>query len=423
MRNLRVAFAFCVLLFFAWQYYSRTIAIQLPALTDTPSDFRPYYDAARNIVHGQSPFVTKGYIYPPLFAFLMTPLAPLDYVTARRVWFGISQLFLCGSAFLLWRSFGRDSVSACWIAFVWALGGAAEESLHLGQVGPLLLILLVVALTRRRWQQGTAVALGFAIKLFPGLLGVALLLRRERSAIRGMIVTAAAAVVLPWLAVACFLRGPAAAPAGAWTGTAATLSWSLPSVALRLLDRPTQVYSLPVSWVEGPNLGDFRLPYAASAIAMGVALLTLGVGLVALLRVTRGRLAEEQLAWAMAALLSLGLAAAPVSWTHYQLLQYPGVALLLAECWRRRCWRQFAIVLVLAALLYPIPVAILRSYYYLYNAWTAHSVSTLYIWTSVTPLASLGLFAMFLRQLRAEGCPGRAGLASIGLKPDTTKAV
>jgi hypothetical protein len=332
----------------------------------------------------------------------MTPLASLDYVTARRVWFGISQMFLAAAAFLLWRSFGRDWASACWIAFVWALGGSAEESLALGQVGPLLVLVTVLAFTCRRWRQGAAVAVGFAVKLFPGLLGVALLLRRERTAVRGMILTAFAVTLIPWLAVACFLRGPAAAPAGAWAGTAATLSWSLPSVVLRILDPPTQVYPLPVNWVEGPDLGRFRLPPVVSAAAVGVALLTLGAGMAALLRLVRTRLTEEQVPWAMAALTALVLAAAPVCWTHYQILQYPGVALLLTYCWRQRQWWQLGVALALAALLYPIPVAILSSYYYRYNAWTAHSLSTLYIWTSVTPIASLGLFGLFLRQMREK---------------------
>src|ERR1019366_5374573 len=142
MRNrgvsLRAILALCIVLLCAGRYYRKTIALLVPGLVDSPSDFKPYYQAARHIVHGESPFLADGYIYPPLLAFLITPLAPLDYVTARRAWFAISQLFLIGSAFLLWRSFGRDWALACWIAFVWAWGGSAAEGLALGQVGPLL---------------------------------------------------------------------------------------------------------------------------------------------------------------------------------------------------------------------------------------------------------------------------------------------
>ena len=73
---------------------------------------------------------------------------------------------------------------------------------------------------------------------------------------------------------------------------------------------------------------------------------------------------------------------------------------MLSHTWRRRKWAQLTVALALAGLLYPIPVDILRDYYYRYHAWTAHSLSTLYIWTSVTPFASLGMFALFLKQAR-----------------------
>jgi hypothetical protein len=101
----------------------------------------------------------------------------------------MSQLFLVASAVLLWRSFGRDWASACMIAFVWAFGGAAGEALAAGQVGPLLMFLIVVALCCRRSQRGAGLALGFALKLFPGLLGLAVVFRSERRAVRSMIST------------------------------------------------------------------------------------------------------------------------------------------------------------------------------------------------------------------------------------------
>jgi hypothetical protein len=81
---------------------------------------------------------------------------------------------------------------------------------------------------------------------------------------------------------------------------------------------------------------------------------------------------------------------------HYQVLQYPGVTLLLIHAWRKRNWRALSITLFLAALLYPIPAQILWAYYLRYHAWTAHSLPTLYICTSVPPLASLALFRKFL---------------------------
>jgi hypothetical protein len=395
-RYLPVLIALCVLSICAERYYQSTIVRRVPVLNSAPCDFLPYYQASQHIVHGESPFLADGYIYPPLFAFLLTPLAPLDYVTARRAWYVISQLFLIASAFLLWRRFGRDWASACWIAFVWGFGVAAGESLAVGQVGPLLTFLIVLALTCRQWGRGGAVALGFAVKLFPALLGAAVLLRGERRAIRAMIAGAVAAFVLPYAAVATLLHGPSGVGKGsAWMGTPATLSWSLPSVVLRILDPARRSFISPGNWMLGTNLEHFRLPLALAAAVLAAALLTLAVGLAAIVWAAGLRIREEQAPWVMAALVSLALIASPVCWTHYQVLEYPGVALLLIHAWRNRQWTLLIAVLVLATLVYPLPIHMMDT---LSQHWTADSFNAVYLWSTVPPLASLALFAMFVRR-------------------------
>jgi len=94
------------------------------------------------------------------------------------------------------------------------------------------------------------------------------------------------------------------------------------------------------------------------------------------------------------------MAASPISWTHYQVLQYPGLALLLHHALRRRAWMLSGATLVLGGLLYPLPVAVLRAYYRQFGAWTAASPATLYVWTSVAPLAALVLFGVLLWQVK-----------------------
>lgn len=408
-RWLLILAAVCLFLVCTQHYYRTTIASRVPGLTSAPCDFLPYYQAAQHIVHRESPFLADGYIYPPLLAFLLTPLTPLDYVTARRVWFAISQLLLIASAILLWRAHGRDWASACWIAFVWAFGGAAAEALTVGQVGPVLMFLIVLALTCRHWRRGSAVALGFALKLFPGLLGVAVFLRGERRAIRAMIWGAIAGVLLPWVAVATLLRGPSGfGRSSAWMGTPATLSWSLPSLAVRIVDPARRSFLEPRNWMLGTNLQHFRLPFGLAAAGLAVAVLTLAAGLFALLRTAGLRLREEQMPWAIAALVSLALLAAPVSWTHYQVLEYPGVALLLIHAWRKRAWTQLIAALSLAALTYPLPIYFLNT---LWHRWTPHSFNTVYLWTTAPPLASIGLFAMLVtraaRSMRLHEQPRR----------------
>jgi hypothetical protein len=408
-RLVRLAALLFCLLCAAW-YFRETFWKVIPAL-GRPSDFRVYHEAAQGVLAKRSPFATDGYIYPPLLAYLLAPLAPVSYVSARWVWFLLSQGCLLAAAWLMWKSMGRDWTAACFIAFVWALGGSAAEGLALGQLGPPLVLVLAIAYTQRGWRPAAAAGFGLALKFIPGVLAVALLLRRDW---RGLSVFAGVAVALlaiPWSFTACCLDGPKT-PAGTdtWTGTPATLSWSLPSVALRILDPPKPgADSLPFNWEFGSALPQLRLPAARRWISIGVASTTMLVGLALLVFFTKGRLSPAQLPFAMASLISLTLAASPVCWTHYQVMQYPAAALLLCHAWRSRLWILFGAALACAALLYPLPVAILTVYYEKYGKWTAASPATLYIWTSVTPLAALGLFGLLLRAAaRTSRGPGAA---------------
>jgi hypothetical protein len=94
---------------------------------------------------------------------------------------------------------------------------------------------------------------------------------------------------------------------------------------------------------------------------------------------------------------------APVSWTHYQLLQYPGVAMLLVAALRRRCWWLALATAACFALVYQMPQLFLISYRDSHNGWTTASPVTLYFWTSVPPFASLAIFAFALVMTRRTG--------------------
>jgi len=113
------------------------------------------------------------------------------------------------------------------------------------------------------------------------------------------------------------------------TGTPATLSWSLPSVVLRILDRNA---AISLSRLTGCSARIWNIPAAIGSrgcrcrrCAHHAGNRTGGNSLVGSTRIR-----EQQVPWVMAALVSLALVASPVSWTHYQVLEYPGVALLLS---------------------------------------------------------------------------------------------
>jgi hypothetical protein len=130
----------------------------------------------------------------------------------------------------------------------------------------------------------------------------------------------------------------------------------------------------------------------------------LTAGLALLLFKTRGRLSAEQVPLAGTALIALALAASPIAWWHYQAMQYPGVALLLYCAIRSRNWRRLCFALACALFLFPLPAAVLRYYYHQHERWP-DAPGLMYFWTSVTPLASLVLFAALVATI--ETCESK----------------
>ncbi|MGB7759135.1 MAG: glycosyltransferase 87 family protein, partial [Bryobacteraceae bacterium] len=310
--------------------------------------------------------------------------------------------------------------AACCVAGVWALGGAAWEGLALGQPGALLVLSLALAYWQTRAAQGAAVAAGFSLKLVPGAVSIVPLLRRDWRAVAVLVTVMIAGVLVPSAAIRYWMPGPPPAVQGDYLlGTPAVLNWSLPAVALRIADPPVAPPKLPHNWEFGNTALGAHLPRGQQWLSAGVAAGVLLAGLAALLLVCRGRLEAAQAPWAAAALISLSVAASPISWNHYQILQYPGLALLLCRSVRRRRWLLGACAVVLGAFLYQIPREVLRAYYVQHAGWTAASPATLYIWTSVAPVASLVLFAVLLRQLAAEAEPPgpRSSPAAVAVAP------
>ena len=395
---------FCALLVAACAViYIRTNILQpIPQLA-RPSDFSAYFHVAQGILHGQSPYTDPAFFYPPLLAFLTVPLALVDYVAARWIWFILSHLFLIGAGGLLWRGIGGGRIALCCIACVWALGGAINETLRLGQLAPLLVLSLTIAYTRRGSLQGAFAGLGFALKYFPGIVVLPLVLGRRSRALAVSAAVAVGGVVLPWAAVGAFFAGAKTPVSGTyWMGTPSMFSWSVPSVALRLLTPIRRGAPFPADWEFGNVAADLHLAPRLQWISVGTACAVLTVGLIALVVSCRGRLNTTQIPWAMAGLVAVSLAVAPVCWTHYQLLQYPGVAMLLTVAIRRRYWWITLATAASFALAYQLPQYFLIAYHDAHNGWTTASPATVWFWSSVSPFASLAIFAVALKMARRE---------------------
>jgi Glycosyltransferase family 87 len=317
-------------------YLYRNGVVVWPFLFRSVGDFGNHHEAGQALLRGESPFA-HWMNYPPLHPFLMAPLALLDYETARIVWFLFGHACLLGSALLLWRPLGGDYAAFVAVGVVWAFAGAAQESLGLGQVTPLLLLLVVWAMRPDSAGSGTALGLATAIKFWPGvLLAGELLTRRWRALWIGIVVSILGVVVPQLLLMA--LTPPPWGPLNSkyWMGTPAPLNVSVPATALRLTYGPEDG-PLPKDWEVG-NHTALRLPdwrWAVSAATAGVVLVA-GLLLVARFADPGNRISL------LASLVALALLASPIAWYHYQMMQFPGLAWLTADAFRRRAWPRLA---------------------------------------------------------------------------------
>ncbi len=390
----------------------RSLWLPLSVLDRYDADFRNYYAAAVHLLAGLSPYDVKGFDYPPLTALIVLPVAWLPYPQARVAWLLANWLCLAAAGFLMVRILGGDRASLLTVAACWALCGTVAENLVLGQVNPILLFLVVLAwwdVSRGRGAVAAgAIGLATALKLWPGVLLVALATWHWRRAAAGL-AAAVALVALSWLPFLVLPPPHSPARADYWAGTPALLNFSLPAVALRLADPPTPGQILPLSWRNGNDPLAFKLPARQAALSAGLAALVLASGGLWLLRTGRrngggGEVPALAALPAMAAAVSLALLASPICWYHYQLLQLPGLA-LLARRWAARpasrpWWLgRLAGLAALAAGLTWTQVAGVGRYVDRFG-WTAGASAWLWLVSSLVPALALVHFMLQVREMR-----------------------
>jgi Glycosyltransferase family 87 len=163
------------------------------------TDVTVYTEAGAAIFDGRDPYEVTNprgwhYLYPPLFAMLLAPLAALDPQWQVVIWFAVSVLAgwgclrECGRLWTWFDLHGKrdhcDSIGENYKFPNWLLFVAASamllpvlNCLQRGQLGIALLYLLLLgmrlAMTARRWWKaavgGVVLALPVAIKLTPAL--------------------------------------------------------------------------------------------------------------------------------------------------------------------------------------------------------------------------------------------------------------
>lgn len=146
---------------------------------------------------GMSHFVKKGrtgpYVYPPFLAVLMRPLSRMSYFLAETgwLWFNFFIILMSIPPLVIWNARQRPSIGM-WLAvlLIVVLYTPAHSALVLGQISPLMLFALSWAfglladrtLAKHRAAQiavGWLIGLASIIRLFPILLVVLLLWKRQ----------------------------------------------------------------------------------------------------------------------------------------------------------------------------------------------------------------------------------------------------
>jgi hypothetical protein len=201
----------------------------LPAAGRLTNGFLAYYVGAQTIKNGEPAArlyddewfsarvkevsggrVTDIYLAnPPVMAVAWVPFAYLPVEQARKIWIGLSVLWLGIAVGLIatqlsgsWQLLGLAGLAA-----LFTLPAPAREQFLLGQVYAFVLLLHVIgwrAYTRRQDAlAGVALGVAIALKLSGWPIGLLLIAQRRWTAVWSSIVTgiSAAAITLPWVGI------------------------------------------------------------------------------------------------------------------------------------------------------------------------------------------------------------------------------
>ena len=164
-----------------------------------PPDFSDFVLAADAVRMGASPYTIDlpagwlGYVYPPLLAWLITPLTVLSMPVAVSLWAVLSVLFVVAALWILgvrdWRCYP--------VALLWPFN---REAIEFGAIDSLLVLAVAVCWrfrdARLRASGGAGVAIALKLLLWPLALWLGLTGR-----VRTALMSAAAAalfILVPW---------------------------------------------------------------------------------------------------------------------------------------------------------------------------------------------------------------------------------
>lgn len=302
-------------------------------------DFDVFVDAGQRVIDGRPLYVettpTNGVIGPPFQGVFFVPSGWLARVSpaAAKVTWCVANLVALVAGFWLWalvvrgRTAGANPVLPGAVA--WAIVAVilpTQTNFEHQNMNALLLCLLGAGAYALDRSRPIAAGLGFgaaaALKVFPGLVLVYLLVRREwRAALTGV----ATAGLLTMLTT--FRYGTAAFRlVGDWLSIHRGGDW------------PTRFQNQSIY-----AAGHRAWPESAGVI---VAIVSAALGLVMLTVAWRRRRSERVSGEEIALVIAVSVLLSPIAWDHYWVLMFPAL-LAVAASPARGDWIVFAVAAVL----------------------------------------------------------------------------
>jgi Glycosyltransferase family 87 len=266
------------------------------------------------------------YVYPPLLADMLVPLASLRLASAVHAWLLFNVIFILAATLILARMVAPNQVRWFWPPLFVAvlLFRPTMDCLFLGQIGILLLLLQVAGLYFYLKSRTIPAALMFAvmtvIKITPLIVVVPLLAFRDWKQLRAYVL--ALAVMLIGI---CFVNGE-----GLLRQYVEHVVPSMSTGVVSLQNRNLGT-ALQIAWQRSD-----QLPALRSINLLGK-LLSLAVICYAgwLSRCTPKSDYARKTTVLMLFFL-LGCCLAPVAWRHSYVLAAPALAVLVGRAWKGR---------------------------------------------------------------------------------------
>ncbi len=294
----------------------------------------------------------RMYVYPPILADLLLPLAGISAYHAGDIWMGCNFAMLILTGFLLTRILGAGWKSWTCAAVYLGLVGlfSVTDALRQGQITLFLLLLWVISLYcyQRGWQlaSGCALALATAIKLTPLIAVAPFLVWRNWKWLRGYFASlfgffgAMAVLNSPAVLVDYFLR---VTPA---------MSRGVPHRQNRSVSSCLQMLYASLHGNTLISLEKMQYPPFPAWIGLLGKLIPFTVLVLAVLWVIqKGRVVSTgaQLE-TLAAFAILSVVVSPVSWFHAFVVGYPMLVFLWLAALEGRLSRSGVVVLTLCSL-------------------------------------------------------------------------